>query len=81
VSLYPDPNHADCTSGQQYGGKTGVDLPHGKICWDILPALRCVCGFEFFRTLPEKEFNNGLAEIVKYGAIDDEKMFALSRVI
>jgi len=25
--------------------------------------------------LPEKEFNNGLAEIIKYGIIDDEKMF------
>jgi len=37
--------------------------------------VRCVCGFEFFRNSAEKEFNNGLAEIIKYGAIDDEKMF------
>ncbi len=30
----------------------------------------------FLNTLPSKEFNNGLAEIIKYGVIDDEKMFA-----
>jgi 3-dehydroquinate synthase len=30
----------------------------------------------FLETLPEKEFNNGLAEIIKYGIIDDEKMFS-----
>jgi 3-dehydroquinate synthase len=31
----------------------------------------------FLETLPEKEFNNGLAEIIKYGIIDDEKMFSV----
>jgi len=37
--------------------------------------MRCFYGFKFLETLPEKEFNNGLAEIIKYGIIDDEKMF------
>ena len=31
----------------------------------------------YLDTLPEKEFNNGLAEVIKYGIIDDEKMFRL----
>jgi 3-dehydroquinate synthase len=31
----------------------------------------------FLSTLPDKEFNNGLAEIIKYGIIEDDKMFQL----
>jgi len=58
------------------GGKTGVDLPHGK---NLLGTFYQPCAvfadLGFLDTLPEKEFNNGLAEIIKYGAIDDEKMF------
>ncbi len=65
------------------GGKTGVDLPHGK---NLLGTFYQPCAvfvdLSFLETLPEKEFNNGLAEIIKYGAIDDEKMFhALERNI
>ena len=58
------------------GGKTGVDLPHGK---NLLGTFYQPCAvfadLSFLETLPEKEFNNGLAEIIKYGVIDDEKMF------
>jgi 3-dehydroquinate synthase len=60
------------------GGKTGVDLPHGK---NLLGTFYQPCAvfadLSFLETLPEKEFNNGLAEIIKYGAIDDEKMFRM----
>ena len=58
------------------GGKTAVDLPHGK---NLLGTFYQPCAvfadLIFLETLPEKEFNNGLAEIIKYGIIDDEKMF------
>jgi 3-dehydroquinate synthase len=58
------------------GGKTGVDLPCGK---NLLGTFYQPCAvfadLSFLETLPEKEFNNGLSEIIKYGAIDDEKMF------
>ena len=58
------------------GGKTGVDLPHGKNLLGTFYQPRAVfANLSFLETLPEKEFNNGLAEIIKYGIIDDEKMF------
>jgi 3-dehydroquinate synthase len=58
------------------GGKTGVDLPHGKNLVGTFYQPRAVfANLSFLETLPEKEFNNGLAEIIKYGIIDDEKMF------
>jgi 3-dehydroquinate synthase len=59
------------------GGKTGVDLPEGKnlvgAFWQ--PRL-VVADTKFLETLPEREIRCGLAEIVKYGVILDEKLFS-----
>ena len=58
------------------GGKTGVDLPCGKnLVGTFYQPAAVFASLSFLETLPEKEFNNGLAEIIKYGIIDDEKMF------
>ena len=60
------------------GGKTAVDLPQGKNLLGTFHQPRAVfADLSFLATLPENEFNNGLAEIIKYGIIDDEKMFRL----
>ena len=60
------------------GGKTAIDLPQGKNLLGTFQQPRAVFSdLIFLETLPEKEFNNGLAEIIKYGIIDDEKMFRL----
>ena len=60
------------------GGKTAIDLPHGK---NLLGTFHQPCSvfvdLFFLETLPQKELNNGLAEIIKYGIIDDEKMFRM----
>lgn len=60
------------------GGKTAVDLPQGK---NLLGTFHQPCAvfvdLEFLETLPQKEYENGLAEIIKYGIIEDDKMFAL----
>lgn len=58
------------------GGKTGIDLPFGKnLLGTFYQPGAVFASLHFLETLPEKEFNNGLAEIIKYGIIDDEKMF------
>ena len=58
------------------GGKTAVDLPQGKNLLGTFYQPRAVfADLDFLDTLPENEFNNGLAEIIKYGIIEDEKMF------
>lgn len=60
------------------GGKTGVDLSYGKNLLGTFYQPQAVfVDLQYLTTLPEKEFNNGLAEIIKYGIIDDEKMFRL----
>ena len=60
------------------GGKTGVDLPEGKnlvgAFWQ--PQL-VVIDPETLKTLPMKEVQNGLAEVVKYGMIQDWDFFEL----
>ncbi len=58
------------------GGKTGIDIPEGKnlvgsfyhprLIW-ITPAL--------LKTLPVRHWRNGLAEVIKYGAIADAALF------
>jgi 3-dehydroquinate synthase len=58
------------------GGKTGVDLPHGKnLLGTFYQPCAVFASLSFLDTLSEKEFNNGLAEVIKYGIIDDEEMF------
>jgi 3-dehydroquinate synthase len=60
------------------GGKTAVDLPQGKNLLGTFYQPRAVfADLGFLDTLPENEFNNGLAEIIKYGIIEDEKLFKL----
>ncbi|HDQ04571.1 MAG TPA: 3-dehydroquinate synthase, partial [Deltaproteobacteria bacterium] len=60
------------------GGKTAIDLPSGKnLLGTFYQPTAVFTDLSFLDTLPAKEFNNGLAEIIKYGIIDDEKMFAL----
>lgn len=58
------------------GGKTAVDLPQGKNLLGTFYQPRAVfVDLNFLDTLPDKEFNNGLAEMIKYGVIEDEKLF------
>ncbi|GAB3104073.1 3-dehydroquinate synthase [Lysobacter terrae] len=54
------------------GGKTAVDLPHGKnLVGAFHPPRAVIADTAVLRTLPERELRAGLAEVVKYGAIFD----------
>ncbi|HBC89188.1 MAG TPA: 3-dehydroquinate synthase [Lentisphaeria bacterium] len=59
------------------GGKTGIDLPEGKnlvgVFWQ--PSLVLIDP-SVLKTLPKREIRCGLAEIVKYGVIMDDKFFS-----
>lgn len=58
------------------GGKTGVNLTQGK---NLVGAF-CQPGLvfvdvDFIKTLPEREYLTGLAEVIKYGIIRDQDFF------
>jgi 3-dehydroquinate synthase len=59
------------------GGKTGINLPAAKnmvgAFWQ--PSLVLV-DTDVLSTLPQRSYLSGLAEVVKYGVIDDPEFFA-----
>jgi 3-dehydroquinate synthase len=58
------------------GGKTAIDLPEGKNLLGTFYQPRAVyIDLKFLSTLSEKEFKNGLAEVIKYGIIEDKGFF------
>ena len=65
------------------GGKTGVDLDHFKnmIGSFSFPDVVIMCPV-FLNTLPDKEWRNGMAEMLKHGLIGDEELWnRLSEVL
>jgi 3-dehydroquinate synthase len=54
------------------GGKTGIDMPFGKnLIGTIYPPKAIIADVETLSSLPETEWINGLAEIIKIGLIYD----------
>jgi 3-dehydroquinate synthase len=59
------------------GGKTGVNLLAGKnLVGAFYQPKLVLCDLATLKTLPEREFRAGLAEVIKYGIIYDAKLFA-----
>ena len=59
------------------GGKVGVNLKAGKNLVGAFYQPRLVlCDLDTLKTLPEREYRAGLAEVIKYGIICDAKLFA-----
>ncbi|ABX08728.1 3-dehydroquinate synthase [Prochlorococcus marinus] len=58
------------------GGKTGVNHPKGKNLIGAFhqPKLVLIDPITL-KTLPEREFKAGMAEVIKYGVISDKKLF------
>lgn len=58
------------------GGKVGINLKAGKNLVGAFYQPRLVlCDLDTLRTLPEREFRAGLAEVIKYGIIYDAALF------
>ncbi len=58
------------------GGKTAIDLPVGKNLIGAFFQPRMVySNLEVLASLPERQIRSGLAEVVKYGMITDQRLF------
>ncbi|WP_303722650.1 3-dehydroquinate synthase [Malonomonas rubra] len=58
------------------GGKTAVNHAQGKNIIGAFSQPRLVCiDVDFLRTLPEREYRAGIAEVVKYGVIRNYPFF------
>jgi 3-dehydroquinate synthase len=58
------------------GGKTGVNHPLGKnMIGAFYQPRRVVADLDTLSTLPQREYAAGLAEVIKYGLIDDWPLF------
>jgi 3-dehydroquinate synthase len=58
------------------GGKTGIDVPHGKnLLGAFLQPKQVIMDADLLKTLPDLEWKNGFAEIIKHGLIQDASYF------
>ncbi len=58
------------------GGKTAIDIPEGKNLVGAFyqPSL-VICDYETLSTLKKDTFADGMAEVIKYGIINDRPLF------
>ncbi|MEO7598048.1 MAG: 3-dehydroquinate synthase [Opitutus sp.] len=76
VDLYQIPTTLLAMVDSSVGGKTGINLPAGKNLVGAFHQPRGVfVGTDFLRTLPEREFAAGMAEVIKCGLLADEELF------
>ncbi len=62
------------------GGKTGVNTPEGKNLLGAFQQPRLVfADVATLRSLPDRDYNEGFAEVIKHAAIRDAGMFKLIR--
>lgn len=58
------------------GGKTAINHPLGKnMIGAFHQPMRVLCDLDLLKTLPDREYRSGLAEVIKYGPIADWAFF------
>ncbi len=76
VRLYQVPTTLLAMVDSSVGGKTGINLRSGKNLVGAFHQPSAVyVDTGFLRSLPEREFRAGMAEVVKYGMLGDAALF------
>ncbi|MGC1402770.1 MAG: 3-dehydroquinate synthase family protein, partial [Thermodesulfobacteriota bacterium] len=72
IPFYQIPTTLLAQVDSSIGGKTGIDLPSGKNLLGTFYQPQAVfIDLDFLHTLTDREYTNGLSEIIKYGIIED----------
>lgn len=76
IDFYQVPTTLLAMVDSSVGGKTGINLATGKNLVGAFWQPRAVfCDLAFLDTLPPREFSAGMAEVIKYGLLDDAELF------
>lgn len=76
INLVHVPTTLIAQSDSSIGGKTGFDLKYGKnLVGAFYQPILILIDVNTLKSLPEIEFKNGLAEVIKYGIIMDKHFF------
>ncbi len=60
------------------GGKTAINLESGKnLCGAFWQPISVICSVDTLETLDKKFFDDGIAEIIKYGMLGNEKILKI----
>lgn len=60
------------------GGKTSIDLEAGKnLCGAFWQPIAVICSVDTLSTLEKRYFDDGVAEIIKYGMLGNEKILRI----
>ncbi|MEJ2567775.1 MAG: 3-dehydroquinate synthase [candidate division WOR-3 bacterium] len=78
ISLIQIPTTLIAQVDSSIGGKTGFDHPLGKnMIGTFYQPDMVLIDIKKLLTLPEKEFRNGMAEVIKYGITHDAELFSI----
>lgn len=78
VDLVHIPTSVLAMCDSSIGGKVGIDSPEGKnLIGAIYQPVRVMINVEFLRTLDDRNFRNGLVEVIKMGLIRDKELLDL----
>ncbi|KAF0093636.1 MAG: 3-dehydroquinate synthase [Puniceicoccaceae bacterium 5H] len=76
VDFYQVPTTLLAMVDSSVGGKTGINLAAGKNLVGAFWQPKAVfCDLAFLDELPAREFSAGMAEVIKYGLLDDVELF------
>ena len=75
ISLIHIPTTLLAMVDSSIGGKTGIDLQKGKnLAGTFYQPKLVLIDPTFLATLPKKEIENGMGEVIKYGVLGDEEL-------
>ena len=76
ISYFQIPTTFLAAIDSSVGGKTGVNLKAGKnLAGAFYQPKAVICDTDTFKTLPDENFKEGVAEAIKYGVICDRELF------